>query len=127
MKSFTTSIMMLTLSSLLSAPATAFQLKIHEVSIVHKAVAEIPIANTLNTPIVVRITPPDGVQVFPRRFQLLPGERQVVKARERDGKVLSQNAKMAFSYAVKNEEKQGVHSRITLRLPVRLPFREESR
>ncbi|HGS4800646.1 TPA: hypothetical protein ACMDRB_000915 [Vibrio cholerae] len=119
MKSFTTSIMMLTLSSLLSAPATAFQLKIHEVDIVHKAVAEIPIANTLNTPIVVRITPPDGVQVFPRRFQLLPGERQVVKARERDGKVLSQNAKMAFSYAVQNEEKQGVHSRITLRLPVR--------
>ncbi|EOX4468137.1 hypothetical protein ACJ5NB_002881 [Vibrio alginolyticus] len=123
MKSFTTSIMMLTLSSLLSAPAAAFQLKIHEVNIVHKAVAEIPIANTLNTPIVVRITPPDGVQVFPRRFQLLPGERQVVKARERDGKVLSQNAKMAFSYAVQSEEKQGVHSRITLRLPVR----EESR
>lgn len=83
MKSFTTSIMMLTLSSLLSAPATAFQLKIHEVDIVHKAVAEIPIANTLNTPIIVRITPPDGVQVFPRRFQLLPGERQLVKARER--------------------------------------------
>lgn len=119
MKPFTNSIIMVTLAVLLSAPATAFQLKIHEVDIAHKAVAEIPVANTLNTPIVVRITPPDGVQVFPRRFQLLPGERQVVKARERDGKVLSQNAKMAFSYAVQSEEKQGVHSRITLRLPVR--------
>ena len=119
MKPFTNSIIMVTLAVLLSAPATAFQLKIHEVDIAHKAVAEIPVANTLNTPIVVRITPPDGVQVFPRRFQLLPGERQVVKARERDGKVLSQNAKMAFSYAVQSEEKQGVHSRITLRLPLR--------
>ncbi|RMZ62168.1 hypothetical protein, partial [Vibrio anguillarum] len=107
----------------LSRPASAFQLKIHEVEIVHKAVAEIPVANTLNSPIVVRITPPDGVQVFPRSFQLLPGERQVVKARESNGKALKPGAKMAFSYAVQSEEKQGVHSRITLRLPVR----EESR
>ncbi len=119
MKSFTTSIMMLTLSSLLSSPATAFQLKAHDVEISRKSTTEIPVSNTLNSPIIVKITPPDGVQVFPRRFQLLPGERQVVKARERDGKVLSQNAKMAFSYAVQSEEKQGVHSRITLTLPVR--------
>lgn len=119
MKSFTTSIMMLTLSSLLSAPATAFQLKIHEVEITRKSVTQIPVANTLNTPIVVRITPPDGVQVFPRRFQLLPGERQVVKARESDGKVLTPDAKMAFSYAVIGEGKQGIHSRITLKLPIR--------
>lgn len=41
----------------LSRPASAFQLKIHEVEIVHKAAAEIPVANTLNSPIVVRITP----------------------------------------------------------------------
>ncbi|AWG80070.1 hypothetical protein DMW38_04560 [Vibrio parahaemolyticus] len=121
MKSLINSSLMVAMVALLSLsrPASAFQLKIHEVDIAHKAVAEIPIANTLNTPIIVRITPPPGVQVFPRRFQLLPGERQVVKARERDGKVLSQNAKMAFSYAVQSEEKQGVHSRITLRLPVR--------
>ncbi|EGR1048494.1 hypothetical protein NMR69_002876 [Vibrio cholerae] len=119
MKSLINSIMMAAIATLLSSPAAAFQLKIHEVDIVHKAVTEIPVVNTLNTPIVVRITPPDWVQVFPRRFQLLPGERQVVKAQERGGKVLSQDAKMAFSYAVQNEEKQGVHSRITLRLPVR--------
>ncbi|CAD6367537.1 hypothetical protein O1B65_002441 [Vibrio cholerae] len=103
----------------LSRPASAFQLKIHEVDIVHKAVAEIPVSNILNSPIIVKITPPDGVQVFPRRFQLLPGERQVVKARESDRKVLTPDAKMAFSYAVIGEGKQGVHSRITLRLPVR--------
>ncbi|TQP52229.1 hypothetical protein [Vibrio cholerae] len=119
MKSLINSIMMAAIATLLSSTAAAFQLKIHEVDIVHKAVTEIPVVNTLNTPIVVRITPPDWVQVFPRRFQLLPGERQVVKAQERGGKVLSQDAKMAFSYAVQNEEKQGVHSRITLRLPVR--------
>ncbi|HIF5660096.1 TPA: hypothetical protein ACX3DE_002054 [Vibrio parahaemolyticus] len=107
----------------LSRPASAFQLKIHKVEIVHKAIAEIPVENTLNTPIIVRITPPDGVQVFPRSFQLLPGERQVVKARENNREVLKTDAKMAFSYAVQSEEKQGVHSRITLRLPVR----EESR
>lgn len=111
--------MMATLAVLLSAPATAFQLKAHDVEISRKSTTEIPVSNTLNSPIIVKITPPDGVQVFPRRFQLLPGERQVVKARERDGKVLSQNAKMAFSYAVQSEEKQGVHSRITLTLPVR--------
>ncbi|CAM3612424.1 Fimbria/pilus periplasmic chaperone [Vibrio cholerae] len=119
MKPFTNSIIMVTLAVLLSAPATAFQLKVHDVEISRKSTTEIPVSNTLNSPIIVKITPPDGVQVFPRRFQLLPGERQVVKARERDGKVLSQNAKMAFSYAVQSEEKQGVHSRITLRLPVR--------
>ncbi|WP_347135525.1 hypothetical protein [Vibrio cholerae] len=121
MKSLINSIMMAAIATLLSSPAAAFQLKNHEVDIVHKAVTEIPVVNTLNTPIVVRITPPDGVQVFPRRFQLLPGERQVVKAQ--GGKVLSQDAKMAFSYAVQNEEKQGVHSRITLRLPVREVYR----
>lgn len=119
MKPLINSIMMATLAALLSSPATAFQLKIHKVDIIHKTVTEIPVANTLNTPIVVRITPPDGVQVFPRRFQLLPGERQVVKARESDEKVLTPDAKMAFSYALQREEKQGVHSRITLRLPVR--------
>lgn len=119
MKPFTNSIIMVTLAVLLSAPATAFQLKVHDVEISRKSTTEIPVSNTLNSPIIVKITPPDGVQIFPRRFQLLPGERQVVKARERDGKVLSQNAKMAFSYAVQSEEKQGVHSRITLRLPVR--------
>lgn len=119
MKPLINSIMMATLAALLSSPATAFQLKIHEVDIIHKTVTEIPVANTLNTPIVVRIIPPDGVQVFPRRFQLLPGERQVVKARESDEKVLTPDAKMAFSYALQSEEKQGVHSRITLRLPVR--------
>lgn len=119
MKPLINSIMMATLAVLLSAPATAFQLKAHNVEISRKSTTEIPVSNTLNSPIIVKITPPDGVQVFPRRFQLLPGERQVVKARERDGKVLSQKAKMAFSYAVQSEEKQGVHSRITLRLPVR--------
>ncbi|MGY6422538.1 hypothetical protein K6754_14875 [Vibrio alginolyticus] len=125
MKSLINSGLMVAMVALLSLsrPASAFQLKIHEVDIVHKAVAEIPVANTLNSPIVVRITPPDGVQVFPRSFQLLPGERQVVKARESNGKALKPDAKMAFSYAVQSEEKQGVNSRITLRLPVR----EESR
>lgn len=119
MKSLINSIMMATIATLLSSPATAFQLKAHDVEISRKSTTEIPVSNTLDSPIIVKIIPPDGVQVFPRRFQLLPGERQVVKARERDGKVLSQNAKMAFSYAVQSEEKQGVHSRITLRLPVR--------
>ncbi|GHY16671.1 hypothetical protein VCSRO163_3363 [Vibrio cholerae] len=119
MKSFTNSIMMVTLAVLLSAPVTAFQLKLHDVEISRKSSTEIPVSNTLNSPIIVKITPPDGVQVFPRRFQLLPGERQVVKARESDGKVLTPDAKMAFSYAVIGEGKQGVHSRITLRLPVR--------
>lgn len=83
MKPFTNSIMMVTLAVLLSAPATAFQLKAHDVEISRKSTTEIPVSNTLNSPIIVKITPPDGVQVFPRRFQLLPGERQVVKARER--------------------------------------------
>ena len=119
MKPLINSIMMATLAVLLSVPSTAFQLKAHDVEISRKSTTEIPVSNTLDSPIIVKNTPPDGVQVFPRRFQLLPGERQVVKARERDGKVLSQNAKMAFSYVVQSEEKQGVHSRITLRLPVR--------
>lgn len=60
MKSLINSGLMVAMVALLSLsrPASAFQLKIHEVDIVHKAVAEIPVANTLNSPIVVRITPP---------------------------------------------------------------------
>lgn len=59
MKSLINSGLMVAMVALLSLsrPASAFQLKIHEVDIVHKAVAEIPVANTLNSPIVVRITP----------------------------------------------------------------------
>ncbi len=119
MKPLINSIMIVTLAAFISAPTAAFQLKLHDVEISRKSATEIPVSNTLNSPIIVKITPPDGVQVFPRRFQLLPGERQVVKALESDGKVLKPDAKMAFSYAVIGEGKQGVHSRITLRLPVR--------
>jgi len=119
MKPLINSIMIVTLAAFISVPTAAFQLKLHDVEISRKSATEIPVSNTLNSPIIVKITPPDGVQVFPRRFQLLPGERQVVKALESDGKVLKPDAKMAFSYAVIGEGKQGVQSRITLRLPVR--------
>lgn len=99
-----------------STQAVAFELKIHEVDISRRSVTEIPIANTLDSPIIIKITSPVGVQVFPRRFSLLPGERQVVKARQ-NAPILP-DSKIAFSYVVKAEKKQGIHSRITLQLPV---------
>ena len=105
------------LITVLAVPVQALQLRQHEIQISPASTVEIPVSNLQDNPIVVRITPPEGLQVFPRRARLLPGERQVIKVRQVGE--LPYNSWMAFSYAVQSEEKQGVHSRITLRLPVR--------
>lgn len=100
----------------LAVPAQAVQLRQHKILISSSSTVEIPISNNQNDPILVRVTPPDGVQAFPRRIRLLPGERQLVKARLVGD--LSENSRLAFSYAVERPQERGSHARITLRIPV---------
>lgn len=102
---------------ILAVPAQAVQLQQHEILISSSSTVEIPVTNNQDDPILVRVTPPDGVQAFPRRVRLLPGERQILKARLVGE--LSEGSRMAFSYAVERPEELGSHARITLRLPVR--------
>ena len=101
----------------LAVPAQAFELRQHEILISPRSTVEIPVSNNQSNPILVRVTPPDGVQAFPRRIRLLPGERQLVKARLIGD--LSENSRMAFSYAVERHQERGSHARITLRIPIR--------
>ncbi len=101
----------------LAASAHAVQLRQHEILISSSSTVEIPLTNNQDNPILVRVTPPDGVQAFPRRIRLLPGERQVIKARMIGD--LSENSRMAFSYAVERHQELGSHARITLRIPIR--------
>lgn len=101
-----------------SAQATAFQLRHHEVALTEGETLSIPVKNIQDHPIVLRITPPEGVQVFPRRARLLPGDRQVIKVRMMSGRI-EPGARLAFSYAVDRPEKAGSHARLTLRIPVR--------
>lgn len=101
----------------LAASAHAAQLRQHEILISSSDTVEIPVINNQENPIVVRVSPPDGVQAFPRRMRLLPGERQLVKARLTGD--LSENSRMAFSYAVERAQERGSHARITLRIPIR--------
>ncbi|OZC36747.1 hypothetical protein B9Q17_08165 [Marinobacter vinifirmus] len=109
-------VLIVTLS--VSAQANAFQLRHHEVTLTESETLSIPVKNTQDHPIVLRITPPEGVQVFPRRARLLPGDRQVIKVRMISGHI-EPGARLAFSYAVDRPEKTGSHARLTLRIPVR--------
>lgn len=104
------------ISLILAVPAQAVQLRQHEILISSSATVEIPVTNNQDDPILVRVTPPDCVQVFPRLIRLLPDERQILKARL-IGK-LSEGSKMAFSYAVERTQERGSHARITLRIPI---------
>jgi hypothetical protein len=111
-------VLIVTLS--VSAQATAFQLRHHEVALTEGETLSIPVKNIQDHPIVLRITPPEGVQVFPRRARLLPGDRQVIKVRMISGHGhIEPGARLAFSYAVDRPEKAGSHARLTLRIPVR--------
>ena len=101
----------------LAASAHAVQLREHEILISSASAVEIPVANNQENPILVRVTPPEGVQAFPRRVRLLPGQRQIIKARLVGD--LSENSRMAFSYAVERPQERGSHARITLRIPIR--------
>lgn len=102
---------------IVAVPAQAVELRQHEILISSSSTVEIPVSNNQNNPILVRVTPPEGVQAFPRRIRLLPGERQLVKARLIGD--LSENSRMAFSYAVERPQERGSHARITLRIPIR--------
>ena len=101
----------------LAASAHAVQLRQHEILISSSSTVEIPLTNNQENPILVHVTPPDGVQAFLRRIRLFPGERQVIKARMIGN--LSENSRMAFSYAVERRQERGSHARITLRIPIR--------
>lgn len=102
---------------ILALPAHAFQLRQHEIHISTGSTVEIPVANIQDNPILVRITPPDNVQVFPRRVRLLPGQKQVLKARLVGS--LTEGSRIGFSYAVERPQERGSHARITLRIPVK--------
>lgn len=104
---------------ILALPAHAFQLRQHEIHISTGSTVDIPITNIQDNPILVRITPPENVQVFPRRIRLLPGQKQVLKARLKGGLPDTKDNRIAFSYAVENIQKRGSHARITLRIPVK--------
>ncbi len=65
----------------LAASAHAVQLRQHEIVISSASAVEIPVTNNHENPMLVRVTPPEGVQAFPRRVRLLPGQRQIIKAR----------------------------------------------
>lgn len=101
----------------LAASAHAVQLRQHKIVISSASAVEIPVTNNQENQMLVRVTPPEGVQAFPRRFRLLPGQRQIIKARL-VGELI-EGSRMAFSYAVERPEELGAHARITLRLPVR--------
>ncbi len=112
------SMILLAVTLAISTQANAFQLRHHEVALTEGETLSIPVKNTQDHPIVLRITPPEGVQVFPRRARLLPGDRQVIKVRMMSGHI-EPGARLAFSYAVDRPEKTGSHARLTLRIPVR--------
>lgn len=99
-------------------PVHALQIRAHEVVLSPNGEqhTSIPIANQLNSPILVRVHPPQGVQVYPRRVRLLPGERQQLRARQVG--TLSEDARMGFTHVVE-QQGNGSHARVTLRLLVR--------
>lgn len=106
----------------ISAQAHAFELRQHEVILTSGQVETLFVRNKADQPIIVRVSPPPGVQVFPRRLSLLPGQSQTLKVRQGQ-EPLPPDARLGFTHAPADPERSGVHSRITLRIPVRLSDR----
>ncbi len=97
----------------IAAAAHGFEVRAHALKIPADGIGQVEIRNRFDTPVIVRVTVTDEIDVFPRRFRLLPGQRQTVKAK---GTVKADSA-IRFSYATETE-KRGAHARLTLRLPV---------
>lgn len=94
--------------------AAAFEVRARALEITASGVGTVELRNRFDRPIIVRVQVPEGIQAFPRRFQLLPGDRQTVKARGEPGP----DDYMRFSYASQREA-TGSHARLTLRIPIR--------